>query len=165
MLSQFNCNCNCLLELSLAIFPEIFLIRVKRGPVENENKNCVKCQKVQIVHRILPSSVPVGNCSCNWTEIALKSHVNRAEPTQPNPTRTGIVSIGCTMLPFATFIDTRGLEHCWESHRTLFRKTFHSQILAQALALQSVAITNMLHYASICNFYKHYRSGTFFGES
>ena len=29
------------------------------------------------------------------------------------------------MLPFETFIDNRGLEHCWESHRTLFRKFSH----------------------------------------
>ena len=56
-----------------------------------------------------------------------------------DPTRAGIVPICCTKLPLATFIDTRGLEHCWETHRTLFRPQF----LAGALALHSVAITHL----------------------
>ena len=31
------------------------------------------CSPMKKIHfdRLLPSSVPVGNCSCNWTEIAI----------------------------------------------------------------------------------------------
>ena len=64
---------------------------------------------------------------------------SRPEPSRAEPTRAGIVPICCTKLPLATFIDTRGLEHCWETHRTLFRPQF----LAGALALHSVAITHL----------------------
>ena len=64
----------------------------------------------------------------------------RADQSRPEPTRAGIVPICCTKLPLATFIDTRGLEHCWETHRTLF---FRPQFLAGALALHSVAITHL----------------------
>ena len=41
------------------------------------------------------------------------------------PIRSGLVPICFTILPFATFIGTRGLEHCQISHRTLFGKLFH----------------------------------------
>ena len=62
-----------------------------------------------------------------------------------DPSRAGIVPRCCTKLPFATFIDTRGLEHCWESHRTLFGKFFHPQFLAGALALQFVTIRQKIN--------------------
>ena len=35
------------------------------------------------------------------------------------PTRPRIVPLCCTKLPFETFIDNRGLEHCQISHRTI----------------------------------------------
>ena len=38
-----------------------------------------------------------------------------------------LVPIYCTMLPFGSFIDTLGLEHCWESHR-IFWKSPSNQI-------------------------------------
>ena len=59
------------------------------------------------------------------------------------------------MLPFATFIDTRGLEHCWESHRTLLRKFFHPNFLARAPALQSVALGGQLADPKSGGFFYH----------
>ena len=60
-----------------------------------------------------------------------------------------LVPICWTMLPFATFIDTRGLEHCWESHVTFWEshgtfsgKSFQPNFLARAPALQSVAFSS-----------------------
>ena len=49
--------------------------------------------------------------------------------------------ICCIMLPFATFIDTRGLEHCWEFQGTFFKvlPPPHKKKLAQASVLQLVA--------------------------
>ena len=41
-----------------------------------------------------------------------------------DPSRAGIVLICCTMLPFVTFIETRGLEHCCECHGTILDPTF-----------------------------------------
>ena len=55
--------------------------------------------------------------------------------------------------------------NCWESHGT-FLKVFLHKILAQAPILQLVAFSsNMLHYASIFNFYRHSRPGTLLGKS
>ena len=48
-------------------------------------------------------------------------------PTQADPTQAGIIPICCTILPFATFIDTRGMEspstsifwqECWHCSRS-----------------------------------------------
>ena len=50
------------------------------------------------------------------------------------------------MLPFATFIDNRGLEQCWESHGTFLGKSFQPNFLVQAPALQSVIIKNFLDH-------------------
>ena len=50
------------------------------------------------------------------------------------------------MLPFATFIDTGGLQYCSESHEKYLGKSFHPNFLAQAPALQSVALDGQLAY-------------------
>ena len=53
-----------------------------------------------------------------------------------------LVPICWTMLPFATFIDTRGLEHCWESHGTflgrswaIFRKVLPTQFFGTSASI------------------------------
>ena len=46
------------------------------------------------------------------------------EPSRPDPSRAGIVPICCTMLPFATFIDTRGLGMSWDIFKSPSTQNF-----------------------------------------
>ena len=56
--------------------------------------------------------------------------------------------------------------HFWESHGTFSGMSFQPNFLARAPALQSVAFSShMLHCASICKFYRHWRPGILLGKS
>ena len=74
-------------------------------------------------------------------------------PSQAKPSQSGIVPICCTMLSFATFIGTRGLEHYWESHGT-FLKVPPLQIFGTSacVAVGCCQFPYMLYYCTFGTF-------------
>ena len=56
-----------------------------------------------------------------------------------------IVPIWCNMLQFATFIDRRGLEYCWESHGTFLGKFFHRNFWHERWRCSRLPLGGRLH--------------------
>ena len=77
---------------------------------------------------MLPSSVPVGNCSINWTELALLSLFPTVHPHPPHPTRESIKTVSNDKHSFLTKttkmeVDQTGRRPKWKTTRLGYNQT------------------------------------------